>query len=316
MSRQDHLTFNGVDSIFADNLSNNMLYGVVDFLNWASLNAGGFSNVTRNPAISGVYGGQRYKLRPVSNPNYNNGQIWEGFRGNWVWETGVNYYQQPIHISGVYVNNTFVPNNSGYYINYRDGQVIFDTAISTTSTLEAEYSYRTVNYKPINEGLIPDLFSNSYHQENNYISTSGSRSQLAQLRQQLPLIAVDINTNRRFKPLQLGGGQWCYNDVVFYILAENNSDKNALVDLISLQNDKTIWIYDRMSMKSGENYPVDLNYQGKLVDSPIQYPELVDLYPWRKISFTKTQSYDYGILQHGLYGEVVKTTIEVPMGNI
>ncbi len=312
----DYLQFKGLTQIFEDNLSNNLLYGTVDFFKWASLNAGGFSNVTITPPISGAYGGSRYRLRPVNDPRYTNGQVWEGFRPDWVWETGVNYSYQPIHISGIFINNTFISNNSGYYINYPQGQVVFTTPISTTSIVNAEFSYRTVSFKSITNNIVPDLFFNSYNVEGTYLSTSGSRSQIADLKRNLPLVGVDINTNRRFSPSELGGGQWCYLDAIFYVLAESDTDKNALIDMISLQNDKTFWIYNRSVMKSGEFFPPDLDYRGTLVDSPTQYPELIDKYAWRKISSSQTRSYTATSLPYNLHGGIVKTTFIILMGNI
>ena len=86
--------FKGVTSIQKDNLSNNLLLSLQDFLSWGFLQIGGFQNITRSPAVSGSYvpdNVSRYRLRNSSDPSYEAGQVWEGFRNDWVWESGFNY---------------------------------------------------------------------------------------------------------------------------------------------------------------------------------------------------------------------------------
>jgi len=305
------LCLNGVSQIFSDNLSNNLLYGVIDFFKWATLEAGGFANISGT--ISGVYGGSRNQLRPVNDARYSSGRVWEGFRSNWIWESGIN----AIHKPDIYINNTLQPTNSGYYIDYPNGRVIFNSGLNTrTNTITANFSYRTLDFKPINDNIIPDIFCGSYRTDSDFISTSGSRSQLSELKQQLPIIAVDVNPNKRYAPLQLGGGQWCYVDVIFYVLTENNSDANNILDMISHQNDKTIWLINRDEVKKSGNYPYSLTYRGDVVENPLQYPELVSTHQWRTASFSETRSYNYTNLPYNLRGGIVKTTFIIPMGNI
>ncbi len=313
---EDYLVLKGVTNLYDDNLDSNLLYGIADFFKWSTLGVGGFSNVTITPNISGVYGNNFARLRPVVDPRYTNGKVWEGFRGDWVWETGINYTVQPISISGIYINSSFLPINSGYYIDYPRGRVVFDTAISTLSNVSLNFSHRTVSFLPVNNNLIPDIFLNSYTTNSDYIVTSGNRSQISELKRSLPLVAIDTNPSRRYAPLQLGGGQWCYQDVVFYVLAEYDNEKRSLVDMLSLQNDRTIWIYDRAVAKTGENYPFNIDFRGSLVNSPMQYPEIIQNYSWRKISFSTTRNYNAEALPYGLCGSIVQTTFIIPMGNI
>ena len=80
-------------------LSNILLENFITFYDWGLVDKGDFYNI--DIPESGLYGGNKHKLRPVQDPNYNDGQVWEGYRGNWVWETGVANVEQPIRISGV-----------------------------------------------------------------------------------------------------------------------------------------------------------------------------------------------------------------------
>lgn len=139
-------SFKGVnnlgDSLLSDQLESNLFA----WCTWSSLGIGAFANITL-PA-SGAYGGTPSLLRLSEDPNYQSGQVWEGFRKDWVWETGVNYAYQPIRVSGVYVNGTFQPvTGTGTYahtIDYPAGQVVFNNPISPSSNVQCEFSYRTV----------------------------------------------------------------------------------------------------------------------------------------------------------------------------
>ena len=122
------------------------------FLDWALMGAGAWFDVefvsakNNPPSPSGTYGGDFSILRKVKDPNITDGKVWESARKDWIWESGQVYTdksgneKEPIQVSGVYINNTFQP--SGFYIDYPNGRVIFDTA--QTGTIQAEYSYRYV----------------------------------------------------------------------------------------------------------------------------------------------------------------------------
>ena len=116
-------------------LSNILLDNLIAFYDWGFLDRGSFYNI-KIPQ-SGIYGGDRHKLRLVDDPNYNDGQVWEGYRKNWVWESGINATTtQPTSISGVFVDGTFYATGNlskPFYVDYPNGRVVFDSAIATTS---------------------------------------------------------------------------------------------------------------------------------------------------------------------------------------
>ena len=87
-------------------ISNILLDNFIAFYDWGFLDRGSFYNI--QIPQSGIYGGDRHKLRSSDNPNYTDGQVWEGYRQNWVWESGIDgTTQQPVTISGVFVDNEF-----------------------------------------------------------------------------------------------------------------------------------------------------------------------------------------------------------------
>ncbi len=308
-------TFKHTSRIFRDNLTENLLGGTLEFCKWAALNAGGFQNVPLN--LSGVYGGDKSRLRLVSDPRYDDGQVWEGFRSDWVWESGITYDTQPVTISGIYIDNVFYSNDeSEYYIDYPNGRVIFNSGISTSSVVKSSFSHRTVNFYSSEYLPISDIFFGSYRVEHTDYLTPSSGSWSKLLDRQLPLIALQLNTDKSFEPYEIGGGQWISTGGVFYVLAENNYDKNSLVDLLSLQNEKTFWIPNFGQMKDSGVYPYDFDYLGKLVDNPVQYPDMVTYYKWRKVILENTRVYNQEHLNYKggrLYGAIVKTTFTVIM---
>jgi hypothetical protein len=152
----DYTTFKGITRIHRDNLSNNLLWGTMDFLQWGFLQVGGFQNITVNPAISGALGGDRFRLRPSNDPSYESGQVWEGFRNDWVWESGFSVDSiSPIRVSGVWVDGSFYGSGDAtysHYVDYPNGRVVFDTAVGTTSTVQASFTHRTVGItRPIEQ---------------------------------------------------------------------------------------------------------------------------------------------------------------------
>ena len=94
-------------------------------------------------------------------------------------------------------------------------------------------------------------------------------------RKSLPCVAVEIAPRRTMRPRQLGGGQWIDQDVLFHVLAENASDRDQLIDLITYQNDKGIYIVNRNSEKSSSKYPANLDFNGSPTVNSIMYPEMV-----------------------------------------
>jgi hypothetical protein len=126
-----YTTLKGVGRYGETTLSSHIEDGTVGFFNWALLEAGAFFNVSI--PTSGIYGGDSHKLRLVDDPNYTAGQVWEGFRSNWIWESGVFSDDPPVNISGVHIGGAFYatrsthPNyNASYahYIDYANGRVV------------------------------------------------------------------------------------------------------------------------------------------------------------------------------------------------
>ena len=135
-----HTTLNNLDNCQDSTISNILEENFILFYDWGFVDRGGFFNI-KIPQ-SGIYGGDRHVLRSVDTPNYTDGKVWEGYRENWVWESGVDgVAEQPISISGVFVEDQFYATGNvtkPFYVDYRNGRVVFDSAIATTSNAPSE----------------------------------------------------------------------------------------------------------------------------------------------------------------------------------
>ena len=317
MACEPYTKFNKVshigNTLLSSEIENNMKW----FLDWAFLGIGGWSNVTM--PTSGAFGGTFDTLRLVNDPSYSNGQVWEGARKDWVWETGSSYEgHDPIQISGVYVNGVLKGTGDatyGHHYNYPLGRVVFDNPISTSDTVKVEYSYRNVQVYVADEAPWWDeLQYNSLRVDDAYYSSTGSGSWgiLANHRVQMPAIVLETVPRRRFKPYQLGDtSQFVQQDIVFHIVGENRWWRNQLVDILSYQIDSQIWLFKTDTLIESGAYPLD--YRGMKVASPLNYNNVVNTPQYRYLlarmtdmSITEMESYDAR-----LHEGTVRATLEV-----
>ena len=317
MACEPYTKFNKVshigNTLLSSEIENNMKW----FLDWAFLGIGGWSYVTM--PTSGAFGGTFDTLRLVNDPSYSNGQVWEGARKDWVWETGSSYEgYDPIQISGVYVNGVLKGTGDatyGHHYNYPLGRVVFDNPISTTDTVKVEYSYRNVQVYVADEAPWWDeLQYNSLRVDDTYYSSTGSGSWgiLANHRVQMPAIVLETVPRRRFKPYQLGDtSQFVQQDIVFHIVGENRWWRNQLVDILSYQIDSQLWLFKTDTLIGSGAYPLD--YRGMKVSSPLNYDDVVNTPQYRyllarmtNMSITEMESYDAR-----LHEGTVRATLEV-----
>lgn len=314
-----HTRLKGVAEISDSLLNDQLEENLSAFFNWGTLCVGGFSNVTI--PTSGAYGGNTHRLALVKDPRYTDGQVWQSHRQNWVYESGVEYGTQPINISGVFVNNTFMPvSGNQYYINYPLGQVVFNSAIAQSATVQLEYSYKYINFLKSDNPVFKEIQANSYRPDDRQfaLKASGDYAVFGENRVQLPAVFIEALPSRAFKGHQLGGGQYVYQDMALHIITDTPWDRKQIVDLISFQNEKTIQLFDKNRMKAANAFPLD--YHGMLQSGAKTYPTLVEPsgnggYEWRLNTLTNTKVGPVR-MTNGLYAAVVRTTCEVVMPEI
>jgi hypothetical protein len=308
------MTLKGFNSIFDHTLNNEIQDNLVEFLDWGLLEKGNYFNVTLGETS---HDNIDYSLlKPSNNDNFGQGTAWEAFRKNWVWQSGITYNTPPIvsndnqypGISGVYVNDTFYPSSSsgtyGHKVDYFNGRIIFNNPIPITSKVQAEYSYKYINV--IYANSVPWLREIEY---DTLDINSKPYPLLSEMTIQLPAIAVEVVPRRTMKPYQLGGGQFIYTDVLFHCIAEDDLTRNKLVDIISMQNDKTVQMFDSDMIAASGAFPID--YQGCPRSEAMRYPELIDNFPGFSLFLTNMISQNMQMLHSKLYIGVVRSTTEV-----
>lgn len=289
-------------------LTNVIRTNIISYLDWDFLDNGSYINV-KIPS-SGISGGIHHKLYPVTDPSYPSGKVWQGYRNNWVWESGL-AVGSPISISGLFLNNSFMPRGSGYNIDYRSGRIIFNNVIPVTSNVFIERSHKHITFQPSigypwfreiqklsNQASSPQLQNSSY----------GSWAQFGNTRVQLPAVLVNVIPPRAFKPFELGGGQYAYNDIIFTVLTETDSECVSIIDKISYNNDKLIYLYDIDQIAVANDFPLNIN--GGLNNNPKVYTRLVDIYSKWFCYIMDMGSATINELSPGLFMGTVKCTTE------
>lgn len=279
----------GFNSFGDATITTHIRENLISFFDYGIVSKSGFINV--EIPSTGYYNGDDHKLRPVNDPRYDNGQVWEGFRSNWVWESGLGALTSNDNtypgVSGVYIDSIFHPTSTSgeysHYINHTLGRVIFDRPISINSQVECNFSYKYVNTSRV-DGLnwFKQIHQNSERSDNeNFISNSGEWGILADNRIQLPAIGIELANTRKMIGYQLGGGQTVFTDFLFHCVAEDIYTRDHMIDIVSLQNDKVIKAYDLNKIAQNNAFPLD--YRGVPVSGALLYPELVSLYEGNSI---------------------------------
>ena len=321
MTYPDYTLFKNATHLGKDNVTKNLETGTVEFLRWGFLNIGAFQNITQSPSMSGVYGGNKSVLKPVLEPNYAQGKVWQGFRSDWVWESGVGFSPAPQPAQVVVNGSSIAPSHStlGHYIDYPRGRVVFNTTQSTSLNVKANFAHRTVGVCEANTNpIVQELMFNSYRIErSDYVpTTSGNWNQIANdIRRQLPLVAVEVVSAESY-PYEIGGGEVTTPILLMHVFADNDTDLKQISDILRNQNDKTIRLIDRALMKADTRFPVNIDYRGAVVNNPLTYPTLINDvansgFFWRTATFGKGRVQYMPVVNSWLYRSVVRFRTEV-----
>lgn len=283
---------------------------------------GGFANIRIDD--EGKDGGNDSSLRLVNAAEgYTDGQVWEGFRKDWVWETGIGWTgSPPIQVSGVYIDDIFYEPNDieyGHYIDYPNGRIVFDEAIDTTKEVKVEYSYKNVQVRRADEcEWFNEVQYQAFRSDNPDFSRfdKGSYDVDAAKRVQLPVIVLEATPHTTTSGYELGNSALeISKDVYFWVIAENRTQRNDLIDTLIVQTDKSIWLYNTNTIAENEDYPLD--FRGMLVGTQM-YDQLVDVlgYRWKKCQFTDGRAGETRTLTPYLFTGLVKMTCKVIIGNL
>ena len=87
------------------------------------------------------------------------------------------------------------------------------------------------------------------------------------------------------------------------------------MDILSVQQDKSIYLFDTNKVAEDQKYPLD--YRGMLASgNPLMYPNLVAAsgYRWRECRFSNSVLSEVESPSPNLHEAVVRTTFEVVIG--
>lgn len=307
-------TFKNISNINDDLLLNILESNLKHYLDWSFLNIGAWFDARISDQT--IYSkNSHHKLLPVEDPSYNDGQVWQGIRKDWVWETGISYKESsPLIIENIYINGS--PTYSDFTIDYPNGRVIFDSAISTRSVVSLEYSYRFIQIYRANDAPWFNLLQyNSFRTDSLDIKQTdqGDWSIGNHHRVQMPCIIIESVPRSRSLPYELGsGGLILEQDIMMYIFAENKNDRNKILDIIRVQQDGVIFLYDTNKVAQDDNYPLD--YNGSIKSGALMYPNLVENYAWRKCWFKNISLTELSSEHPNLHSGAARITAEIIYG--
>ena len=303
----------------AKNISDDFLLNILEinmkmFFDWSFLCIGGWFDA--NIGDSNLYSNNTHsKLLAVADSSYDDGQVWQSIRKDWVWETGIAFSgTSPIQVTGLYIDGSYNANDgTNYAINYPEGKVMFNTAQTITSDIQLDYSYRYVQtYRASDSPWFNYLQYSSYNTSNPDIvrAEDGDWSIAGEHRIQLPAIVIESISRSRSYPSELGSQDIrIEQDIEFYVLAENKNERNKILDILRLQQDLVFWLFDSNKLTQNNEYPLD--YQGGLKSSPLVYPLITKKYPWRKAWIKNISLFELESVNPEFHRGMARATIEI-----
>lgn len=269
-------TFDNVSSFSDYSLIAQVEENLKMYLDYSFLNIGGFVNVSSGNTIYGINNAKA----TVSEANgYAIGKVWETYRKDWIYESGISFNNStPLNISGIYINNIFLPSPTGsgnyaYTLDYPNGQIIFKNPVPTGSKISINYSYRKCQvYKSSTSNWWAE-FRNSIYSDlpNEYIL-------------QTPSIVIEPTNNSSLIPYQLGDRSFFVDqDILLYIFSDSAVERNNIIDMIRLQKEKNIYMYDINKVIKDGVYPI--TYTGQINNNGQNYISLLNnpAYSYRKL---------------------------------
>ena len=266
---------NGFEDVRDLGLNNEIQDSLLEYFDWTLLEKGNYFNV--NLGETSPNGEDYSKLRVSSSDHYASGVVWEGFRKNWVWQSGIGYTPETLAntnenfpgVSGVYIEGNFEPTSGvgeyAHYIDHFNGKVIFDNAISTGTLVQAEFSYKYINVVYANNmPWYKELQTRTLQPTAAFLNMDkGEWNIPPESRLQLPAIAIEVVPTR---------------------------------------------VFNSNAMNASGNYPLD--YRGVPVPSALRYPELIDLHNGGRLRLTNMTVQDMVMFDTNIFGGIVRSTTE------
>lgn len=296
--------FKGNKTFYDYEISDIVGYNLQSAYNYGLLEIGAFTIVSRNSADGA--------LKRVSTREY------EGLGPSWIWESGVRTIDSstpPFPVSGIYFNNNFLPNGtvatsgtfaSSWYVDYRNGRVIFASGVPANASIKCDYCIRDVAVYLSDSPEWKTILSTyqSLYDGVDHAEPSGVSAVLKKNKVWLPCMVINVSRNN-MRPLQLGGGEIADISVFYHVFSDNPKYAKRLCDLAIGQDETNLNLFDVNAI------PYPLNYNGSLSSGAIEYPTLAarnSPYFWTYANHSETnggfESFD-GDLYRGIVNDIV-----------
>lgn len=248
-------------------VSDTLAYNIQERLKYGFLEFGAFTNID----ASGTYG----TLERTSS------RVFEGIGPGWVWESGVstvNGSTAPFPVSGIYFNNTWTPvgtNASGtgytssWYVDYRNGRIIFSSGTATSAVVKCSYSGRDVGVYLSDSTEFKTIMTELERRYSSLdtLQPSGMASYFKENRVWLPAVFITLGQTGS-EGYQLGGGEIQEFNVIFSVFSDRPFSAKKIADILSNQFQTTIDLFNPNTA------PFPLRYNGSLSGSGISYDQL------------------------------------------
>lgn len=305
------LTFKGTNlgGFAGYELTDQLLYNLKFFIDWALLHNGGFNIYTVGQ--DSFLSNDESNLVSARDERYLDNMVWEGVGREWVWESGVSVPSgdtAPFRVSGVYVDGIFyTPSQYPHHVDYKNGRVIFEEPQNPDSIISANYCNRSVYVGFADEPEFRLLLLEAVEEFLSHTTPSGTPVREHQI--WLPSIFIEVDSGIG-KGLQLGGGQIKTRTVTFHIFADNTSDRNLLMDWLDYQNRSAFFMADLNKIQ----FPFD--QYGDVVSGATNWVDLIDQYPWKKLRVLEGTCKLINSLNSNIFRAQVQYKVEIDIGGI
>lgn len=268
-----------------------VLQNVITFIKYGLLEIGAFYNIRRGQ--SDAVGNDASRLRPVGIQGIQNYTIYGGLKSDWIWESGISLKyngELPISISGIWVNNSFIPNGTkyagtGWYINYNNGWVVFNHPIQSTGMVQVEHSLRAVGVYSCESKIYKNIINNYMNRDDWNAMGSGIDNNNYNYRAYLPALFVDI-ISYNSEPMEIGTrNKWANATLSLNSVAMTPEERKRISDICLMLEDKSFTGYNI------NNAPRPLSVSGTINSGALTWPNLTTNYPIGPLRFLENASF-------------------------
>ena len=278
-------------------LTSNLKYNLKQYFEKTFLDGGLFTNIHKTD----VY-------YDSSNPSVlqKSGDVYESMANEWVYEQDVitpSGKEEPINVSGVYIDNVFHANDSVTYgpkPDYIRGRYTFTTPPPASSVVQAEFTYKDCKIDYV-DSTINNILRSQYIGNPDYDASSPFPSGLDRL---LP-VAIIEPTARGFNPRQIGGGKIIREYISVLIYSASDYERDAIADAVYEKVRSVIEAVDY------NDVPEILTYNGDIASTYKTYTQMQTDYAWTKVYIDSMDIVERELLNGMIYMTRVDMMVKI-----